>query len=167
MTTNPDQSAVPSTVRTASLLYLAHGVLRLISALLSLILLPQTIDLARRTASRQLQGQDTSGVDLDAVATGSAVVATAFAVLAGVVIGVLTIVFARKLLVGRNWARITLLVFAVLALPGLLALGGVGGIGVGLLSAVSSLAAVAGAVLSFLPSSNPWFRRSTAPRPEA
>lgn len=159
MTIDHDPAAAPSTVRTASLLYVIHGALRLVNAVVLLVLLPQTIAIAQRVATSQLQGRSTGGVDVGAVATGTAIGATVFSVLLGLAIGVLTIVFARKLLRGRNWARIVLLVFAVLALPGLVGFGGAGGVLVGLLSLVSSLAAIVGAVLTFLPASNPWFRR--------
>jgi len=145
----------PSTVVWSYRLYLIGAVLGLIGLVLSLVLLPATIDAAVQSANSQLQGRDTQGVDVEAFARGTAIGATVLSVVLSVVFAVLVIVFARKLRQGRNWARIVLLVIAVLQIFGALGTYGVG--------ALHFLVMAAAAVLSFLPASNAWFSRAKTP----
>ena len=148
-------ASAPSTVVWSYRLYLIGAILGLIGLVLSLVLLPATIDTAVQSAKNSLQGRDTQGVDVEALARGTAIGATVLSVVLSVVFTVLIIVFARKLRQGRNWARIVLLVVAVLQLFGVL-----GGYGLG---ALHFLVMAAAAVLSFLPASNAWFRSQKAP----
>jgi hypothetical protein len=149
-TTEPITDAAPSTVVWSYRLYLAAAILSLVGIVLTLVLLPATIDAAVATATRSLQGQDTQGLDLEGIARGSAIGGAVLGVVIAVAFSVLTIVFARKLRQGRNWARIVLAVFAGLQIFGVLSLFGVG--------ALQFVLAAVAAVLSFLPASNAWFR---------
>jgi hypothetical protein len=143
--------AAPSTVVWSYRLYLVGAVLALIGIVLTLVLLPATLDAAVRAVTRATEGQDTQGIDVAAVARGSAIAGVVIGVLLALAYSVLTFVFARKLRQGRNWARIVLLVFAVLQLGGIVSL-----YGLGFLQLVAFAVA---AVLSFLPASNAWFRQ--------
>ena len=162
--TSPATTAAPSTVVNAYRLYLVSAVLGLIGLVVSLVLLPEAIAVATREAQRQVQGQDTQGLDVPAIATAAAVGGVAIGGLFAVAFAVLTIVFARKLLRGRNWARIVLTVFAGLHLLGLLGLVGPGAnVLVSVVSLLEIAASVVAAVLTYLPASAPWFRRTTLP----
>jgi hypothetical protein len=145
----------PSPVVWSYRLYLIGAILGLIGLVLSLVLLPATIDAAVRSANDSLQGRNTQGLDVESLARGTAIGATVLSVVLSVVFSVLIIVFARKLRQGRNWARIVLLVIAVLQVFGV-----IGGYGLG---ALHFLVMAAAAVLSFLPASNAWFRSTKAP----
>ena len=145
----------PSTVVWSYRLYLIGAILGLIGLVLSLALLPATIDAAVQSANDSLQGRNTQGVDVESLARGTAIGATVLSVVLSVVFSVLIIVFARKLRQGRNWARIVLLVVAVLQIFGVLGSYGLG--------ALHFLVMAAAAVLSFLPASNAWFRSAKAP----
>lgn len=76
-----------------------------------------------------------------------------FAVVLSLIFAVLYAFLAFKLRAGRNWARIVLTVVAALALLALV----FGGAGASILRVVGDLAAVAGAVLSYLPNSSTYF----------
>ena len=154
-TASTHSAPAPSTVVWSYRLYVIGAILGLIGLVLSLVLLPATIDAAVQSANRSLQGRDTQGVDVEALARGTAIGATVLSVVLSVVFSVLIIVFARKLRQGRNWARIVLLVIAVLQIFGVL-----GGYGLG---ALHFLVMAAAAVLSFLPVSNAWFHSAKAP----
>jgi len=140
----------PSSVVWSYRLHLSGAALGLLGIVLTLLLLPSTIDLAVQQADRVLQGQDTQGLDVEAIARGTAIGTAVLGIVFALVFSVLTILFARKMLQGRNWARIVLAVFAGLQLFGLFAPYGVG--------VLHLLVVVAAAVLSFLPASNAWFR---------
>ena len=71
------------------------------------------------------------------------------AVVIAVIVAALYLLFAFKLRAGRNWARIVLTIIAVLALISLVV-----GRGGNPLSYVGDLAAIVGAVLSWLPQSS-------------
>ena len=142
--------AAPSSVVWSYRLHLIGAALGLLGIVLTLLLLPTTIDLAVQQADRVLQGQDTQGLDVEAIARGTAIGTAVLGIAFALVFSVLTILFARKMLQGRNWARIVLAVFAGLQLFGLFAPYGLG--------VLHLLVVVAAAVLSFLPASNAWFR---------
>jgi hypothetical protein len=146
----------PSTVVWSYRLYLVSAILGLIGIVLTVVLLPASIDAAVQRATQSLQGRNTQGIDVEAFARGTAITGAVLGVVIAIVLSVLTIVFARKLRAGRNWARIVLLVFAVLQLFGIISLFGLG--------ALQFLVAAAAAVLSFLPASNLWFREAKAAR---
>jgi hypothetical protein len=150
--------AAPATVVWSYRLYLVGAVLAVIGIVLSLVLLPAAIDAAVRLANQQLQGRDTQGLDVEAVARGTAIASAVFGVVLALVFAVLTFVFAGKLRQGRNWARIVLLIFAVLQVGGIISAYGVG--------LLQFLVFIAAAILSFLPASNDWFR-AVAPRPRS
>ena len=141
----------PQTVRTSALLYLIGAVLGIIAAVVTLVTLPGVIDEARRQAEIAVQGQDTGGVDVGGFAVGFAIAVTVLSVVVAVVLAVLTILFARRMRAGRNWARIVLAVFAGLQILGVTAAFGAG--------ALRFLVALAALILSFLPTSNAWFRQ--------
>jgi hypothetical protein len=150
----PTVATQPRSVLWSYRLYLVAAILGVVGIVLSLVLLPATIDAATQSAIRAAQGQDTQGVDYAAVGRGIAIGATVLAVAIQVVLIVLTVVFARKMNQGRNWARIVLLVLAVLQLFGVLGAFGVG--------ALQFVLLVVAAILSFLPASNAWFRQQKA-----
>jgi hypothetical protein len=147
---SPHTTSAPSTVVWASRLYLIGAVLGLIGIVLTLVLLPGTIDSAVQGATKSLQGRDTQGLDVEAIARGTAIGTAVLGVVIAVVLSVLTFLFVRKFRQGRNWARIVLLIFAVLQLGGILNLFGLG--------ALQLIVVAVAAVLSFLPASNAWFR---------
>jgi hypothetical protein len=142
--------AAPGSVVWSYRLYLAAAVLSLVGIVLTLVLLPATIDAAVQQTTGALQGQDTQGLDLEGIARGSAIGGAVLGVVIAVAFSVLTIVFARRMRQGRNWARIVLAVFAGLQIFGVLSLFGVG--------ALQFVLAAVAAVLSLLPASNAWFR---------
>ncbi|MET0955879.1 MAG: hypothetical protein ABWY68_07985 [Cryobacterium sp.] len=88
--------------------------------------------------------------------TGTAVFVTA-AVIA-IVVAVVQLVIVFQMNAGKNWARIVLLVLAVLQVVGVVTGGGTASWA----SWLSLAATVVATVLMFLPSSNPYFRRTTA-----
>ena len=143
-------TGAPSSVVWSYRLHLIGAALGLLGIVLTLLLLPTTIDLAVQQSDRVLQGQDTQGLDVEAIARGTAIGTAVLGVVLALVFSVLTIVFARKMLQGRNWARIVLAVFAGLQLFGLFAPYGLG--------VLHLLVVVAAAALSFVPASNAWFR---------
>jgi predicted ferric reductase len=149
-------ASAPGSVVWSYRLYLIGAVLGLIGTVLSLVLLPAAIDAAVQSANRSLQGRDTQGVDVEALARGAAIGAVVLGAVLSVIFSVLIIVFARKMLQGRNWARIVLLVFAVLQVFGVLSTYGLG--------ALHFLVVAVAAVLSFLPVSNAWFREARTAR---
>lgn len=100
-----------------------------------------------------------SGQYAVADAGGNAEVARAVAPAAavgGLVIGgSLRVLFAVFMARGRNWARIVLLILAVItALSGIVAI-----LSGGVLDILAVVATLVGAVLMYLPASNPYFRR--------
>jgi uncharacterized membrane protein YhaH (DUF805 family) len=149
------RTGAPRPVNTSYWLYVTSAVIGLVSFVISLILLPSVVS----ATEQRFEGQSTHGVDVHAVALGAAIGGAVLGGLIAVAFFVLTLVFAAKMRNGRNWARIVLLVFAVLHVLGLL---GLAAGNTPALSAVVSLvvtiAAVAAAILSFLPESNAWFR---------
>ena len=150
----------PTSVLWSYRLHLIGAALGLLTIVLTLLLLPATIDAAVRQTGQMLQGQSTEGLDVEAIARGTAIGSAALGIAFALIVSVLTIVFARKMIQGRNWARIVLTVFAGLQLFGVFA-----PFGVGLLHLLVLVAAV---VLSFLPASNAWFRaRKQASAPTA
>ena len=148
--TEPSTAATPSTVTASYWLYIAGAVLGLIGAIVVLIALPASIAAGTDAAGQALQGQDTNGVDVNGAVTGLAIAGAIVSVLLTLVFSILTILFARKMRQGKNWARIVLAVFAILQLFGVL-----GAFGVGALHFIVVLVAL---ILSFLPASNAWFR---------
>lgn len=151
-------SATPPAVTWSYRLHLIGAALGLLTIVLTLVLLPATIDAAVQQTGQVLQGQDTQGLDLEAIATGTAIGTAALGSALSLALAVLTFVFARKMLQGRSWARIVLTVFAGLQLFGLFAPFGIG--------VLHLLVLVAAVVLSFLPVASAWFRamKATAPR---
>lgn len=148
--------AAPATVVWSYRLYLIGAVLAVIGIVLSLVLLPAAIDAAVRAANQVAQGRDTQGLDVDAIARGTAIGSAVFGVVLALAYAVLTVVFAGRLRRGRNWARIVLLIFAILQVFGI-----IGPYGLGLLQ---FLVYIVAAILSFVPVSNDWFR-AVGPRP--
>ena len=148
--------AAPATVVWSYRLYLIGAVLAVIGIVLSFVLLPAAIDAAVRAANQVAQSRDTQGIDVEALARGSAIAGVVIGVALALVYAILTFVFAGKLRQGRNWARIVLLIFAILQVGGIVSTYGVG--------LLQFLVFIAAAILSFLPASNEWFR-TVAPRP--
>jgi hypothetical protein len=123
--------------------YVAAALVGVVGGLLVLGQKQQIID-ALRTSNAQ-QNSQLSDSQLQTLASASITVALVIAL----VIAALYVFFAFKLKAGRNWARIVLTIIAVLALLSLLL-----GRGGSILSFVGEVAAVIGAVLSYMPQSS-------------
>jgi len=161
--TEPASTTAPQPVRTASLLYIVSAVLGLVGFAISLVLLPA----ATTAAEQALQSQGgAQGVDVHAIAVGTAIGAAVLGGLVAIAFAVLTIVFAAKMRKGRNWARIVLLVFAALHVLGLIGLiAGTTPVLSAVISLLVAITAAIAAILSFLPESSAWFRSvKSAPR---
>ena len=113
-------TAPPSSVTTAYWLYVVGAVLGLIGAVVVFVVLPSVIAQATSATGQALQGQDTNGVDVAGIATGAAIGSAVLSAAMTLVFSILTIVFARKMRQGRNWARIVLAVAAGLQIFGVL-----------------------------------------------
>lgn len=158
--------AAPSQVTTAYRLYVAAAIVALVGFIVSLFLVPAAIDLAVQQV--QTQGTSTNGVDVRAIATGVVIGGMVFAGLIAVAFFVLTLVFARKMRQGRNWARIVLAVFAGLHVIGLFGLvAGTTPLVSALLTVVVAVLSVIAAVLTFLREPNAWFQQQKAARMNA
>ena len=130
-------SAAPSTVRASFWLWIASVVLAVISGI---------VVLATGTEPRADVGDDAQ------VAAAVAPVVLSVGLLIGAGLRVLFAVFMYR---GRNWARIVLLIVAILT-----TLGSISTILVGnVLDILTLVATVVAAVLMFVPASNPYFRR--------
>jgi hypothetical protein len=123
--------------------YVVAALVGVVGGLLVLTEKPQILD-ALRTSNVQ-QGSKLTETDLQNLANAS----IAIAVVIALVIAALYVFFAFKLKAGRNWARIVLTIIAVLALLSLLL-----GRGGSILSFVGEVAAVIGAVLSYMTQSS-------------
>ena len=148
--TVPTQAVAPQPVVVSYWLYIVGAVLGLIGLIITLVTLPAAITLAQQ----QLVG--TPAANQSGVIVGAAIGAGIFSAVLSVAFAVVMIIFARKMLVGRNWARIVLAVLA-----GLQIFGVVGAYGVG---ALHFLVLAAAAIFSFLPLSNAYFRSLAAGR---
>ncbi|MGT2426132.1 hypothetical protein [Amnibacterium kyonggiense] len=158
MSTQPSVSiAAPGSVVWSYRLYIVGAVLGLIGAVVTFIALPAAISAGTDAANRALQGRSTNGVDVASATAGLAVGGAILSAVITLAFSILTIVFARKMLAGRNWARIVLAVFAALQIFGVL-----GSLGVGALHFVVVLVAL---ILSFVPTSNAWFREQRVEQP--
>jgi hypothetical protein len=82
------------------------------------------------------------------------------ALVAAIIVGALYVLFAFKLKQGRNWARIVLLIIAILDVLSLLVNGG----GTGVLGWIGVVVAVVGAVTSFLTPSSQYIAAVKAQR---
>lgn len=135
-----DNSARPATVTASFWLWIATVVLSAISILTSL-------------ADGRYAFAGVGGNAQVAAAVGPA------AAIIGLAVGAaLRILFAVYMLRGRNWARIVLLIVAIIAVLAGLPAFATGNV-VDILIVVVALAA---AVLMYLPASNPYFRRRSA-----
>ncbi|MBW4041392.1 MAG: hypothetical protein HIU86_04595 [Acidobacteria bacterium] len=152
-------TAAPSTVNASHWLYIVGAILGLIGAVVLLIALPASIAAGTAAAGQALRGRATNGVDVAGAVTGVAIGSAILSVVLTVAYAVLTIVFARKMRQGRNWARIVLAVFAALQIFGVLGAYGVG--------AVHFIVVLVALILSLLPASNAWFRARKASSPVA
>ena len=131
--------APPSEITAAFWCYIAGAVITVIGGLLVLTQRQAIVDAARANNTGNLP---------DSTIQTAANIAVGFAIVLSLVFAGLYILFAFKLRVGRNWARIVLTIVAVLALLSLL-LGATS-----ILRLIGDLAAIAGAVLSYVPNSN-------------
>ena len=149
-----DSTAVtpPQPLKVAYWLYVVGAILGIIGAILLVVVLPASIATGQAELHRTLQGQSTNGVDVQAFATGAAVGGVIVSDVLTLAFSILTIVFARKMLRGKNWARIVLAVFAALQVFGVLAISTFG------VSTLHFVVVLIGLILSFLPTSNAWFR---------
>lgn len=131
------RGTVPTTVRASFWLWIASVVISLIAAIVAL----------------------SSGQYAEVNAGDNADVARAVApwgLLGGAILGsALRVLFAVFLLRGKNWARIVLLIVAIIT-----ALAGTGTvIGGNVFALLALLVTIAAAVLMYVPSSNAYFRR--------
>ncbi|QCQ17366.1 hypothetical protein [Microbacterium sp. RG1] len=135
-----DNAARPTTVTASFWLWMATVVLSAISIITSL-------------ANGSYDFADVGNDPQVAAAVGPA------AAIIGLAIGAaLRILFAVYMLRGRNWARIVLLILAIIAV-----LAGLPAFAAGnIVDILLVLVAIAAAVLMYLPASNPYFRRRTA-----
>lgn len=131
----------PSEIMAAFWCYIVGAVITVVGGLLVLTQRQAIVDATRAANTSNLS---------DSTIQAAANVAVAIAIVLSLVFAGLYILFAFKLRVGRNWARIVLTIVAVLALLSLL----LGGAGTSILRLIGDLAAIAGAVLSYLPNSN-------------
>ena len=140
MTRTVSAAARPTTVTASFYIWLVTILLGLIGAVLLLVL--------------------SGSAEVTAVTQGAPAVGTAAIVIAAVisiVVAAVQLLFVFQMNAGKNWARIVLLVLAALQVVGVLT-------GAGTASWASWLglaATVIATVLMFLPSSNPYFRRTT------
>jgi hypothetical protein len=134
--------APPTTMTVAFWCYIVAAVVSIVA---SLVLFGQKPSLIN-----QLQTGNTT-LTPDQARTAANLGLTVGLVIAIIVAG-LFVLFAFKLRAGRNWARIVMLIIAILSLLSLLT--GASGGGVSALGLIGDLAAIVGAVFSFLPASN-------------
>lgn len=121
--------------------YVAAAVISVVGALL---LLGQ-----KQTIENALRDNNTTGLS-EAQIQSAANVAVVVSLVATIIIAALFVFFSFKLKAGRNWARVVLTIVAVLALLSLL----VGAGSSSILGIIGDLAAVVGAILSYVPQSN-------------
>ncbi|UIN30776.1 hypothetical protein [Microbacterium binotii] len=135
-----DNTARPATVTASFWLWIASVVLSAISILTSL-------------ANGTYAFIDIGGNQQVAAAVGPA------AAIIGLAVGAtLRILFAVYMLRGRNWARIVLLILAIIAV-----LAGLPAFATGnIVDILIVVVAIGAAVLMYLPASNPYFRRRPA-----
>jgi hypothetical protein len=133
----------PSQLVGAFWAYIVAAVVGVVGGLLVLTQKQQILDALRESNSQQ--NSNLSESQLQSLANASIGVAVVIAL----VIAALYVFFAFKLKAGRNWARILLTIIAVLALLSLIT-----GRGGSILSFIGEVAAVVGAVLSYLPQSS-------------
>lgn len=135
-----DNTARPATVTASFWLWIASVVLSAISILTSLV-------------NGTYAFIDIGGNQQVAAAVGPA------AAIIGLAVGAtLRILFAVYMLRGRNWARIVLLILAIIAV-----LAGLPAFATGnIVDILIVVVAIAAAVLMYLPASNPYFRRRPA-----
>lgn len=137
----PRQTYTPPTeIQAAFWAYIVAALVGVIGALMLFGARQQLLDAARTSSPTLTEDQLNSVVS---ITIGSIVVV-------GLIFAALYVLFAFKLRAGRNWARIVLTIVAVLALLSLL----IGGAGSSVLRLVGDLAAIVGAVLSYMPNSN-------------
>jgi hypothetical protein len=152
----PTESAVqtytPPTEMTAAFwCYVVAAVISLIGGVLAVGQKQAVLD----TLKQSKANADLTPGQLDTLASA----AITFAIVVAVVIAGLYLLFAFKLRAGRNWARIVLTVVAALALLSLLFSSAHT-----VLSYIGELAAVAGAVLSWMPNSSAYIAAVRASR---
>lgn len=133
--------AVPNQVTGAFWCYIAAAVIIAIGGLLAIGAKQDILNTLRANNTRNLS---------EAELNTAAGVAVVVAVVVPIIVAALFALFAFKLRAGRNWARIVLAIIAALELINLLRGAG----GTSILGFVAILAAVIGAVLSFMPRSN-------------
>lgn len=133
----------PTTVNAAFWCYIVGAVAVVVGALLFLGQKQTILDTLRNNNNAGLTESQ-----LEAAANTGVTVGLVFAI----IVAALYAFFAFKMRAGRNWARIVLLIVAILALLSLLTNLSNGTLPV--LTLIGDLAAVVGAVLSFLPASN-------------
>lgn len=142
----------PQTITVSYWLYIVGAILGIVGAIVLIVALPASIAASQDQLNR-LQSQSTNGVDVSGVVTGAAIGGAIFSGVLTLAFSVLTIVFARKMLLGKNWARIVLAVFAVLQIVGAFNIAGTYGV-----STLHFVVVLVALILSFLPTSNAWFR---------
>lgn len=133
--------APPTEIMAAFWCYIVGAVITVVGGLLVLTQRQAIVDATRANNTSNLS---------DSTIQAAANIAVAIAIVLSLIFAGLYVLFAFKLRVGRNWARIVLTIVAVLALLSLL----LGGAGTSILRLIGDLAAIAGAVLSYVPNSN-------------
>jgi hypothetical protein len=143
--------AAPNEVTGAFWCYIAAAVIIVVGGLLAIG--------AKQDILNTLRANNTSNLS-EADLNTAAGVAVTVAVVAAIIVAALFALFAFKLRAGRNWARIVLAIIAALELINLLRSGGDASI----LSFIGILAAVVGAVLSFMPKASAYVAAVKASR---
>jgi hypothetical protein len=143
--------AAPNEVNGAFWCYIAAAVIIVVGGLLVIG--------SKQDILNSLRSNNTTNASDTELNTAAGVVVT-FAVVVAIIVAGLFTLFAFKLRAGRNWARIVLAIIAALELINLLRSGGDASI----LSFVGILAAVVGAVLSFMPKANAYVAAVKASR---
>jgi hypothetical protein len=135
----------PTEITVAFWCYIVAAVVTVVGGLMVLGARQQIMDAVRSAGN----GGNLTPQQLDAAAN----LAIGLAVVLSLVFAGLYVLFAFKLRAGRNWARIVLTIVAVLELLSLVTSNGGGSA----LRYIGDLAAIIGAVLSYLPNSNAYF----------
>lgn len=146
MEPQPQQVTPPREIAIAFWCYIAGALILVVGGLMALSERQQFLAALRETNANQPAGSKLTESQLDQLANFT----LTFTIVLVVVIAALYILFAFKLKQGRNWARIVLTIIAAIALLLVISFGAQES----LLGLVGDLAAIVGAVLSYLPNSS-------------
>jgi uncharacterized membrane protein len=149
----------PKSVDNAFMVWLTSAAIGVLSLILSISLGRDQIRDAARTS---LQGQNKAFTEADL--NNAVTIATVFAILVGIIIAGLFLLFAYKMRAGRNWARITLTVLGALSI--LFTILGVGNSGVAslIVSLIQAALILIAVYFMYRPDANQYFAAGRRPR---